>query len=109
MISTCMRRFSSAVKKSLEPSIVGLNIYCDEVLFDAELYPHENSNFNRDEMKTLNDSIRKIMPLAVKMGGSSVANYVLGDGSNGSYADKHMVYNRKALFSLWNHIKKNRS
>ena len=93
-----MRRFSSAVKKVFleQRAIVGLgNIYCDEVLFDAGIIPTRKIPTLTDkEMRTLYDSIRKIMPLAVKMGGSSVANYVLGDGSNGSYADKHMVYNR---------------
>lgn len=93
-----MRRFKSPVKKVLleQRAIVGLgNIYCDEVLFDCGILPMRNiDSFSVDEMKALYKSIRKIMPLAVKMGGSSVANYVLGDGSNGSYASKHNVYGK---------------
>ncbi len=107
-----MRRFSSAVKKVFleQRAIVGLgNIYCDEVLFDAGIIPTRKiPSLSEKEMQKLYKSIRKIMPLAVEMGGSSVANYVLGDGSNGSYADRHMVYNRggKPCFVCGNILKK---
>ena len=93
-----MRRFKSAVKKVLleQRAIVGLgNIYCDEVLFDCGILPTRRiDSMTELEMKALYESIRRIMPLAVEMGGSSVANYVLGDGSNGSYASQHKVYGR---------------
>ena len=96
--NTAMRRFKSNVKKVFleQKAIVGLgNIYCDEVLFDAAVLPTTNiTELSEQQMQRLYKSIKKIMPLAVTKGGSSVANYVLGDGSGGSYADLHLVYGR---------------
>lgn len=74
--------------------VVGLgNIYCDEVCFDAGVRPDRVCcELTITELKKLYKSILKIIPLAVNMGGSSVANYLLADGSKGNYANYHKVY-----------------
>lgn len=79
--------------------VVGLgNIYCDEVCFDAGVRPDRRvETLDEQELKSLYQSIVKIMPEAVKAGGSSVANYVLGDGSRGSFVEKHKVYLKGGL------------
>ncbi len=76
--------------------VVGLgNIYCDEVCFDSKVLPTRNADsLTKKEVEQLYYSILKIISLAVEAGGSSVANYLLGDGTKGNYAKQHKVYNR---------------
>lgn len=74
--------------------VVGLgNIYCDEVCFEAGVRPDRViKSLSKKELKALYKAIKKIIPMAIEMGGSSVANYLLGDGSKGNYAKHHKVY-----------------
>lgn len=76
--------------------VVGLgNIYADEVLFRAGVLPTRNTNsLTKVEIKKIFEAILVILPKAVNMGGSSVANYIMADGSRGTYAHEHMVYGR---------------
>jgi len=76
--------------------VVGLgNIYADEVCFSAGVRPDRKlEDLTKKEVKSLYYAIKKIIPRAVHLGGSSVANYLLADGSRGNYAREHMVYGR---------------
>jgi len=76
--------------------VVGLgNIYCDEVCFAAGVFPFRKvSSLKSFEIKKLYQETIRIIPLAIAAGGSSIANYLLGDGSRGNYAHSHKVYNR---------------
>ena len=76
--------------------VTGLgNIYVDEVCFRARVQPQRLATHLSDlETQQLYQAIRDILSKAVEMGGSSVANYILSDGSKGTYAREHKVYNR---------------
>lgn len=76
--------------------VVGLgNIYCDEVCFEAGVRPDRRvETLNEGELELLYEAIVRIIPAAIEAGGSSVANYVLGDGSRGTFVEEHKVYNR---------------
>jgi formamidopyrimidine-DNA glycosylase len=76
--------------------VVGLgNIYCDEVCFAAGVRPTRLCKALKEtELAKLYQGIKSIIPLAVELGGSSVANYLLADGSRGNYARLHKVYKR---------------
>lgn len=76
--------------------VVGLgNIYCDEVCFEAGVRPDRRvESLSDQEIELLYEAITRIIPAAIKAGGSSVANYVLGDGSRGTFVEEHKVYNR---------------
>jgi len=76
--------------------VVGLgNIYADEVCFTAGVLPTRNvKSLNDKEIKKLFRAIKIILVKAVDLGGSSIANYLLGDGSRGNYAHHHKVYGR---------------
>lgn len=81
----------------LNQSIVtGLgNIYADEVCFKAGILPTRMANnLNKKEVSKLYDAITEIIPKAVEMGGSSIANYIMADGSRGTYAREHKVYGK---------------
>lgn len=74
--------------------VVGLgNIYCDEVCFEAGVRPDRViKSLSKKELRALYEAIMKIIPMAIDMGGSSVANYLLADGSKGNFAKHHKVY-----------------
>jgi formamidopyrimidine-DNA glycosylase len=76
--------------------VVGLgNIYADEVCFAAKVRPDRNTDtLTESELESIYLQIQRIIPLAVSLGGSSIANYLLADGSRGNYAREHKVYNR---------------
>lgn len=81
----------------LEQSIVtGLgNIYADEVCFRAGILPTRIANtLSKKEVDKLHQAIIEIIPKAVEMGGSSIANYIMADGSRGTYAREHKVYGK---------------
>ncbi len=77
--------------------VVGLgNIYCDEVCFAAGVRPTRKCNtLTKKEIERLYVEAKRILNLAVENNGSSIANYLLGDGSRGNYANFHLVYGKK--------------
>lgn len=76
--------------------VVGLgNIYADEAAFAAGVRPTRKADtLTRAEVKKLYAAIKRILPRAIKLGGSSVATYRLLDESRGNYAREHKVYGR---------------
>jgi formamidopyrimidine-DNA glycosylase len=76
--------------------VVGLgNIYVDECCFLAGIKPHSQTDkLTKNRLKKLYQSIKQVLPKAVSLGGSSVSNYLLADGSRGNYAREHFVYLR---------------
>lgn len=97
--------FKSALRKKnksiktvfLEQSVVvGLgNIYCDETCFLAKVRPDRLCKSLTDlEIKALYDFSKMVIANAINEGGSSVANYLLADGSKGNYAFFHNVYQK---------------
>lgn len=76
--------------------VVGLgNIYADEVCFAGGVLPNRKIESLKDqEIEKIYAEICRILPTAIEMGGSSVANYLLADGSKGNYAKKHKVYQK---------------
>jgi formamidopyrimidine-DNA glycosylase len=79
-----------------QKAVVGLgNIYADEVCFDAKILPNKSiKSLTKKEIENLYNSIKLILKKAVDLGGSSVANYLLADGSRGNFAREHKVYKR---------------
>lgn len=76
--------------------VTGLgNIYADEVCFEAGVRPTRRiHSLTTLEIERLYRAIKRIIPAAIKEGGSSVANYLLADGSRGNYARSHKVYGK---------------
>jgi len=76
--------------------IAGLgNIYADEVCYFAKVRPQRKvSTLKPGERKLLFDGIKKILPKAVKYGGSSIATHLNAFGRKGSYSQFHIVYAR---------------
>ena len=71
------------------------NIYADEVCFASGVLPSRNcKTLNDVELKLIHKNIIKILKHAIELGGSSISNYLLADGSRGNYAREHKVYGR---------------
>jgi formamidopyrimidine-DNA glycosylase len=71
------------------------NIYADESLFRAGIRPKRTAGrLTREELKRLHKSLQAVLRHAIKLGGSSVSDYVDADGVAGFFQLEHRVYSR---------------
>ncbi len=72
------------------------NIYVDESLFRAGIHPaREASSLSFEESKRLHEIICRTLKEAIATGGSSVRNYVDGEGKSGAFQERHLVYGKR--------------
>jgi formamidopyrimidine-DNA glycosylase len=71
------------------------NIYADESLFRAGIRPRRQSGrLTRAELERLHRGLREVLQEAIKLGGSSVSDYVDAEGREGFFQLQHRVYLR---------------
>jgi formamidopyrimidine-DNA glycosylase len=71
------------------------NIYADESLFRAGIRPKRQAGrLTRDELTRLRKALIDVLRHAIKLGGSSVSDYVDADGVRGFFQLEHKVYMR---------------
>jgi formamidopyrimidine-DNA glycosylase len=71
------------------------NIYADESLFHAGIRPTRHAGrLTRAQLSRLRDALVKVLTDAIKLGGSSVSDYVDADGVAGFFQLHHHVYSR---------------
>jgi formamidopyrimidine-DNA glycosylase len=71
------------------------NIYADEALFHAGIRPRRQAGrLTRAELNRLRAALIKVLRHAIKLGGSSVSDYVDTEGSAGFFQLHHNVYSR---------------
>ena len=91
-------RTTRAVKVALldQRLIAGLgNIYVDEALHAAGIHPLTPSNeLTRAQTDALSRSIKTVLRRAIRSRGSSLRDYVDGDGKKGDFVKYHRVYDR---------------
>lgn len=91
-------RTRRAIKTALldQSLIAGLgNIYADEALHAAGIDPRTPADrLSSATVARLAKAIRRILRLAIRHGGSTVRDYVDGDGRPGSFQKLHRVYGR---------------
>ncbi|MGD0295228.1 MAG: bifunctional DNA-formamidopyrimidine glycosylase/DNA-(apurinic or apyrimidinic site) lyase [Terracidiphilus sp.] len=74
------------------------NIYADESLFRAGIRPRRRSGrLSRAELEGLRLALREVLKHAIRLGGSSVSDYVDADGVRGFFQQEHCVYLRTGL------------
>ncbi len=72
------------------------NIYASEILFVARIHPFKSARrLSRKELKALWQASRKILKLALKLGGTSIADYRMPSGESGYYQKKRLIYQRE--------------
>lgn len=92
------RKRKVAIKQLLMNStlVVGVgNIYASEALFRAGIRPKRQAcSLTRDEVARLARSIRTVLRLAIRVGGTTLRDYVGADGKPGYFKQKLYVYER---------------
>ena len=92
------RRRAVAIKQFIMNSrlVVGVgNIYASEALFRARIRPRRQSrSLTRVECNKLARAIHSVLTMAVKVGGTTLRDYVGADGNPGYFRKKLFVYER---------------
>jgi formamidopyrimidine-DNA glycosylase len=95
------RRRGAAIKLALMDNhlVVGVgNIYANESLFRAGIRPGTAANrISRARLARLVDEVRATLSAAIAKGGSTLRDYVDGDGRPGYFQLEHFVYGRAGL------------
>jgi formamidopyrimidine-DNA glycosylase len=69
------------------------NIYADESLFRAGIRPRRLAGrVTREELARLRTALQTVLRRAIKLGGSSVSDYVDAEGMRGYFQIEHKVY-----------------
>jgi formamidopyrimidine-DNA glycosylase len=93
-----IRKRSVAIKQLVMNSqvVVGVgNIYASEALFRARISPRRAARrLTRLEAKALAKSIKDVLGEAIKIGGTTLRDYVNADGEPGYFRQKLFVYER---------------
>jgi len=72
------------------------NIYSDEILFEAKVYPFKLANkLSEKELREIYRAIKKILPLAIKLCGESISDYRTLSGEPGFFDKARKVYHRE--------------
>jgi formamidopyrimidine-DNA glycosylase len=76
--------------------VVGVgNIYASEALFRAGVRPGRQArHLKRDEIVRLVAAIKQVLAMAIKVGGTTLRDYVGADGTPGYFRQKLFVYER---------------
>ena len=92
------RNRSAAIKLVLMDShvVAGVgNIYASEALFRAGINPKLPARrIGRQRYDVLAETIRETLEAAIRAGGSTLRDYVGGDGRAGYFQNEHLVYGR---------------
>ncbi len=71
------------------------NIYADESLFRARIRPRRRAGqLTRAELENLRQALRTVLDHAIRLGGSSISDYVDAEGVRGFFQLEHCVYQR---------------
>jgi len=71
------------------------NIYADESLYRAGIRPRRQAGrLTAAELERLRKSLREVLHHAIRLGGSSVSDYVDAEGERGFFQMEHRVYQR---------------
>jgi len=71
------------------------NIYTDESLFRAKIHPARlGSSLTAPELTRLRAAVRGILLSAIRLGGSTISDYVDAAGEPGEFQIRHRVYQR---------------
>jgi formamidopyrimidine-DNA glycosylase len=97
-LRNALRNSRAPVKARLldQSVLAGLgNIYADEACFLADIAPHRRARtLRRWETQQLAHAIRAVLRRAIDNGGSTLRDYVNGEGMPGTDQQSHLVYGR---------------
>ncbi len=92
------RKRAVAIKQLIMNSqlVVGVgNIYASEALFRAKISPRRAARrITNEEARKLSRAIKDVLKAAIKIGGTTLRDYVNADGAAGYFSQKLFVYER---------------
>ena len=92
------RKRAVAIKQLIMNSqlVVGVgNIYASEALFRAGISPRRAARrITKEEAVKLSRAIKEVLAAAIKIGGTTLRDYVNADGAPGYFSQKLFVYER---------------
>jgi len=95
------RKRSVAIKQCIMNSqlVVGVgNIYASEALFRACIAPRRAARrLTRQEAKALAQAIKDVLSAAIRIGGTTLRDYVNAEGAPGYFRQKLFVYERAGV------------
>lgn len=98
-IGRMRKRNGTSVKAAIldQSVLAGVgNIYADEALWAARVYPATRvANVSDAQLADLLGEIKAVMTLSIEKGGSTNRNYVNAEGKRGSYMDFARVFRRE--------------
>ena len=72
------------------------NIYTDESLWRARIHPRRRgARLTDEELRKLYRAVQQILNEAIRLGGSSISDYVGADGEPGEFQIRHRAYGRE--------------
>jgi formamidopyrimidine-DNA glycosylase len=72
------------------------NIYADESLWRAGIHPERlAAKLKAEEVARLHQAMGQVLRAAIKLGGSSISDFLDAEGNPGSYQMRHRVYGRE--------------
>lgn len=72
------------------------NIYTDESLWRARIHPARlGASLKHGEVARLYRAVQKVLREAIRLGGSSISDYVNAEGEPGEFQLRHRVYQRE--------------
>ena len=79
--------------------VAGLgNIYCSEILFRSNINPTRLSKLIKDyEINKIVNSVKDILLNSIKLGGTTIKNFVVSNEKIGYFKNKLMVYGRDGM------------
>jgi formamidopyrimidine-DNA glycosylase len=73
------------------------NIYADESLWRAKIHPAKlGANIDKKQAALLHRALQDILKKAIVMRGSSISDFVDGEGNPGEYQQHHRAYGRES-------------
>lgn len=100
-LAASLSRTTRSIKAALldQEIIAGIgNIYADETLYHAGLHPLTPAHsLTRPQVRSLSAAIQTVLNRAVRAGGTTLRDYVDGNGQAGKHRANLLVYDRAGL------------
>jgi len=97
-LKACCEGRRTAIKQLIMDSkvVVGVgNIYANEALFSAGIHPKRRAgHISQERLDRLVVEIKRVLAAAIEQGGTTLKDFVGGDGKPGYFAQKLQVYGR---------------
>ena len=72
------------------------NIYASEILWQAKVHPEKSvAKLSEKELELIYQAIKKILEIAIKLGGDSFSDYRKPDGTKGDFDTERKAYKRE--------------